>query len=326
MSYCKVAVAVSALALLPSLLFAETIRGPLRGEEAIATASASAPIELGIDELLGVSLSKENRFIDGIEVVVQIPASVRQYPNLIALFIYKNVRPAPATGTVEYTGTRAAFVVLPATSRAYIDIPIREGTVPGSAATTTIPSIVHPGEFPLILSILPITKGLPSQISESTFSVSVVPILADRGLLKLDVTENGGPPKEPYSLSIDNQPVTPTPNGYVLPSGLHRLQITSDSYKSIYRTFGIDKGQTTSIALQLQSVVPRLSFEAPDTAEVFLDGRKLDPVPRTPIDVSVGEHTVVVRVGNYSLTKKFAVDRGKSYKISLFLDILVQEN
>lgn len=322
----KAALAAAALVLLPSLLPAENIRGPLRANETVSATNTGASAVLGIDDLLGLSLEDKHHFINGIEVVVQIPPSARQYPNLIALFIYKNVHPTPSAGTVEYTGSRAAFVVLPSAPRAYIDIPIHEGTVGGSAATTVIPSVVRPEEFPLILSILPVAKGLPSGVSESTFSVSVAPILADRGLLRLDITDNGGPPKNSYSLSIDDEPVTPQSDGYVLSSGLHHLQITSDSYKSIYRTFGIDKGQTTRIALRLESVVPRLSFEAPQTAEIFLDGRKLDPVPRTPIEVSEGEHTVIVRVGNYSLTKKFTVVRGKSYKISLFLDILVQEN
>jgi len=42
--------------------------------------------------------------------------------------------------------------------------------------------------------------------------------------------------------------------------------------------------------------------------------------------VTEGQHTVIIREGDYSLTKKFSVERGKSYKVSLFLDILVQEN
>jgi hypothetical protein len=72
--------------------------------------------------------------------------------------------------------------------------------------------------------------------------------------------------------------------------------------------------------------VPKIVFEAPDTAEIFLDGQKLDGLPKKPMSVTEGEHTVIMRVGNYSLTKKFSVERGRSYKISLFLDISVQEN
>ena len=133
-------------------------------------------------------------------------------------------------------------------------------------------------------------------------------------------------PGLPYSLTIDGQQVIPDSAGFELSAGIHTLSITSNHYEEVNKTFGIGKGQTTMVEIALKRLVPTLIFEAPDTAQIFLDGQKLDPVPTKPLPVTEGSHTVIIRVGNYSLTKKFAVERGRSYKVSLFLDILVQEN
>ncbi|HUZ17214.1 MAG TPA: hypothetical protein VMV68_02430 [Spirochaetia bacterium] len=314
------------MALLPLVAAAETIRGPIRSQQTVSSTQDSETTTVGIEDLISVSLGDNARFINGIEVDISVPPAARQYRNLLALFVYKRVYPAPSDNVADYSGTRVAFVVLPPTAKSYVVIPIRQGALQGSPDTITLDSVIRPEDFPVILTILPVAKGLPASISDSTFGISISPVVADRGLLLLDITDDGKPPAQPFTLSIDDEQVAIDREGYALSTGLHHLQITSTSYKDLYRTFGIDKGGTTRLALQLQSLVPQLTFEAPDNAELFLDGQKLDPIPRAPMVVSAGEHTVIMRLGNYSLTKKFTVEQGKSYKVSLFLDILVQEN
>lgn len=314
------------LLIFPALLFAENVRGPVVANLSIDSTSKPQEETLGIEDLLGVELAGNGRFVKGIELDFTLPASARQYRNLLGLYIYKGVKPRPSKASDLYSGDRAGFIVLPATSRVYVNVPIKPNSIQQSAETITIGTAIPATEFPLIVTILPVAKGLPTGVSESQFGVKVSPILEDKGLLKLDISESGKPPEFPFSLSIDDQSTEPQSGGYELASGIHHLSITSDHYKEINKTFGIDKGQTTSIAISLERLVPKITFEAPDSAEIFLDGQKLDGVPTKPVTVTEGEHTVIMRVGNYSLTKKFSVERGRSYKISLFLDISVQEN
>jgi PEGA domain len=316
----------SLLVLVPWLLFSENVRGPVKAQVSLAPGSGAQTNVIALEDLLSIDLENGGRFIDGLEVDITIPPSARQYKDLLGLYIYEKVSPEPTSSSISYTATRVDFIVLPTVAKIYLTIPMRAGGVPSSPDTLNTSTVIPPSDFPIVLTILPVAKGLPASVSDSTFPVTVSPIVADRGLLKLDVSENGKEPSLPYTLSIDDTTITPNPAGYELPAGLHHLDISSDGYKEIYRTFGIDKGQTTRLDISLIPLVPKLIFEAPETAEVFLDGQRLDGVPKDPVPVSEGEHTVIIRLGNYSLTKKFTVERGRSYKISLLLDILVQEN
>ncbi len=315
------------LLLAPGFVHADTVRGTLVGNLTAQADRASGEVLVGIDGLLGIRLAGDSRFFKGIEISITIPREVRRFRDLLALFIYTNVKPEPSTEIARYTGTQAGFVVLPAAPKAYVNIPLASGSIEPSAETITLPVPITPSQFPIILAVLPLEKGIPGSIEMSRFGISASPILRNEGLLKLAITEGGSAPTLPFSLSIDDQPEPfPQPDGYVLPTGLHHLRITSDYYTEQFQTFGIDQGATTKIDLSLVRPVPKLIFEVPDIASVYLDGKLLAPPPRTPMVVKEGTHVIQFKIGDYSLTKTITVEKGRTYKISLFLDISVEEN
>jgi len=314
------------LFLIPLAALAENVRGPVVDNVILDSTSDSHVATVGLEDLIGVSLGDGNRFIKGVELDITVPPAARRYRNLLGLYIYKRVTPSPSSSADLYSGSRAGFIVLPAVSKIYVNIPVKVNAVQPSAETITLDNPIPAGQFPLIVTVLPVAKGLPSSVSDSKFTIKVSPILEDKGLLKLNVTEDGKTPEFPYALSIDDRPTAVDPLEYELDSGIHHLSVTSRHYKEVNKTFGIDKGRTTTVDISLERLVPKVLFEAPDNAEIFLDGQKLQTVPKKPMTVTEGQHTVIIREGDYSLTKKFSVERGKSYKVSLFLDILVQEN
>lgn len=322
----KRALLLIAVLALPSMLFAENIRGPLVAHLTLNAGSGEVQASVGVDDLLGISLGTNSRFIKGVEVTLTIPSAARRYRDLLALYLYKKVSPPPTKKVKLYSASRAGFFVLPTSHHFYVNVPLKANAIEPSPETATLSSPVPADQFPLLLSVLPVAKGLPGGVASSTFTVRVSPVLEDKGLLKLKLTEDGKAPRLSYSLAIDGHTVEPKPGGYELATGIHSLTITSSHYKQVTKSFGIDKGRTTSIDLSLKPLVPTILFEAPDNAQIFLDGQKLKGVPRKPIPVTEGQHTVIIREGDYSLTKKFTVERGRSYKISLFLDIVVQEN
>ena len=319
---------VATLLAAPGLIHADTVRGTLAGKLTVqADQQGSGEALVGIDDLLGVDLAGDSRFFKGIEVAITIPREVRRFRDLLALFIYTNVKPEPSKQVSRYTGTQAGFVVLPPTAKAYVNIPLANNSIEPSAETITLPVAIAPDQFPIILAVLPLEKGIPGSIEASQFTISASPILRNEGLLKLTINEGGSPPTLPFDLSIDDQPeLFPQPDGYILPTGLHHLRITSDNYTEQFQTFGIDQGATTKVNLTLVRPVPKLIFEVPDIAAVYLDGQLLSPPPRTPIVVKEGSHVIQFKLGNYSLTKTITAEKGKTYKITLFLDISVQEN
>ncbi len=306
---------------------ADTVRGTLVGRLTVQADQESGETLVGIDDLLGVDLASDTRFFKGVEVAISIPREVRRFRDLLALFIYTNVKPEPSQEVGRYTGDQAGFVVLPPTAKAYINIPLATNSIEPSAETITLPVAIAANQFPIILAVLPLEKGIPGSIESSKFAISARPVLRNEGLLRLTLNEGGSPPTLPFDLSIDDQQEPfPQPDGYVLPTGLHHLRITSDYYTEQFQTFGIDQGATTKVNLTLVRPVPKLIFEAPAIASVYLDGQLLTPLPRTPMVVKEGTHVIQFKFGDYSLTKTITVEKGKTYKISLFLDISVQEN
>ena len=96
-----------------------------------------------------------------------------------------------------------------------------------------------------------------------------------------------------------------------------------DPYES---SFAVQKGSVQTVSAVLRAARPKVYFEGPDSSLVFLDGKRIDYAPGKPVYTEPGDHIVVFQIGDYSLSKNFSIQSGKSYKISLFFDILLKEN
>ena len=97
-------------------------------------------------------------------------------------------------------------------------------------------------------------------------------------------------------------------------------------YKKQVISFGISKGERTVLNLEMEKAVSFLVVEAPGNTGVFYDGEKLPFPAQNRFEVQEGEHILLFRLGDYKLSKKIEVAPGKTYKISLLLDILMQED
>ncbi len=96
--------------------------------------------------------------------------------------------------------------------------------------------------------------------------------------------------------------------------------------KNAVGSFVISRGNTTKLDITMEQLLPTVIFEAPEGSEIILDGEKIDLLASKVLKIKPGDHVVRMKLGDYSLSKKFTIDAEKKYKISLFLDILIQEN
>jgi hypothetical protein len=190
-----------------------------------------------------------------------------------------------------------------------------------------IDEVVAPGDFPLALTVLPVMKGIPTTLYDSDFAVRVKPIFAEEGLVTVAVSaEDEDAVLEDPEITIDNSPVEIAGAAIRLDPGIHTLEVSADGYEPFESSFAVQKGSVQTVSAVLKPAQPKVYFEGPEASEVFLDGKRIDYAPGKPIFTDPGEHIVLFQIGDYSLSKKFAVRGGKSYKISLFFDILVKEN
>jgi hypothetical protein len=314
---------------------AETIRGPLAGRTVLATEGESS-FSLHIEELAAVEIIEEPSFIEGFELKLVLPGEFEEYKNSLALYIYRNVTPTPSEDRKTYSGKTVFWNVLPSARNLYYRIPLRPDYSFASApGTTVIEKPVKPDDFPLIITILPVMKGIPDSLYTSPIQCKVMPLVENRGMLELRVQEQKDDDNNPEDLvevdaesitmRLDNRALSYPQPSYILESGIHTIHIESEKYQNKEVSFSLKKGEVKKLNITLKKLVPEVTFEAPENSEAYLDGEKIQLIQGKSMEVSEGDHTILFKLGDYSLSKRFHTERGKSYIISLLLDISIKE-
>ncbi len=316
---------IAAFILFPTLIaMPDSIRGPL---VAIVTPKPDQPVILtiGLEDLVAVLPPADLSMIDGIEIEVRIPPVIRQYRDSFAWYLYKSVEPLPSLSLRSYTGTRSAFELIPTGIKVFYLVPLRKAhTMAGGLGTVLLPFPVLPEEMPLFMTILPVMKGIPPEAIAGRFEIAIRAVSAPSGSLILRIHETS-PSAGSYSVMIDEKPFAGIDGKVVLPIGIHHLRIESSGYQNINLSFGIEQGVLTELDVTLIPLVPMVSIEAPKGTQIFFDGKRFEGQTAVPFEVTEGPHTVVFTVGEYTLSRKFTAEKGKTYSISILLDIAIQE-
>jgi hypothetical protein len=78
------------------------------------------------------------------------------------------------------------------------------------------------------------------------------------------------------------------------------------------------------LIINLQDPTPLIIFEAPENARIYLNNNLISR-NTGPIPVEPGVHEARFQVGDYSLTRTISVQRGKTYRVALAVDIEIEE-
>ncbi len=320
-SFFRTALLLLALAAAAPVLSADAIRGSVVDILQVRP-NEQAGGSCRLEELLAVDLPEGATFFKGIEVEITIPQELMRFRNSFAVYIYKAASPDPVKDQIRrYTAASTGYYIIPNTRKMYIQIPLRENTdLPRSPETILVKTLDENSDFPLLLTILPIMKGIPTDISRAVFAFKAYPYMADEGILQLNLETPGN---EPYSVVVDNSPLPYRNGGYRLSAGAHEVEIRSEAYLPLTRTVSISAGKTTKLDIALEKKEPTLNFEVPDGTVIFLDGNQ---VSGASLKTTEGLHTVVFKLGDYSMTREFEVSGGKRYTVTLFFDVFVKEN
>ncbi len=298
--------------------FSENIRGEVKNVIEIETKKKVTNFTLF--DLTGIDI-KQNPFLEGLELTLSIPDGLARYRDSFMLNIYYKLDSAPRESLKSYRGNLLLSQIVPVSKKIFISIPMTQGinldVIPGSVLSKQVKQT----EFPLILSINPVMKGIPSTVLSSIFELEIIPVLSSKGVLALNLS---GSDKQ-YTIILDRNQSS-YKEEYILEEGVHQITIRSENYKEISQSFVISRGSTTNLDLKMEQLLPTVMFEAPEGAEIILDGEKINTTASKSISITPGEHVVRMKLGDYSLSKKFTIVAKNKYKISLFLDILIQEN
>lgn len=325
---------IAALVLLTAITtFAsgENLRGPLSAVLSVGPVSPSQVAQTELEGIVVVDLEGDTRFFDALDLEILIPEVVGRYQGAISVNILGTLSTDERAGILDVVGTQLHFEPVLRSGKLFFHIPIRaDSPIEASAAVTVIDTVVPPEGFPIVLSLVPVMKGLNRDLLDASFEASVRPVSRDIGAISLDlITDEGtlydgsGFLTPEFVLYLDGYPVALEPE-YLLAPGLHRLALTSEKFQDQELTFGVERGLSSRVEVPLLLALATVNYTAPRGARVYVDGTALS-TSSGDFTAPPGDHTIVVVVQDFTVTRRFSVEEGREYSLSILMDIAIEE-
>jgi hypothetical protein len=326
-----------------SPLYAEDFRVQPQGLLEVSPEGAALSIPYNGSVL--ITLGEDRRFFRGIEVELDAPAGWLSYRGSLAVSLYSELESLPA-GEGEDTGL-AGFAAgqvldlrgnkffsdpLPGKLQTVYQIPLRPGHGLRSSPYVLVPSVLAPpSAFPILFRLSPVIKGIGEELENMRFRLSVRPILGDEGAVRLHFRYPPQLPRRPFTLLVDDLVIDQigqigqtgqTGEELLLKEGEHHLLILSDDYRNENRLFLVERARVLDLNIELQDPTPLLIFEGPEQTMVFLDDLPVEG----SVPVEPGTHEVRFQVSDYTIARTIRVEKGKTYRIALTVDVEISES
>jgi hypothetical protein len=239
--------------------------------------------------------------------------------------IYDDLSRIPELGIATLECRQLVQEPLPARLQTTYQIPLREGHgLRTSPYTTVLTDVLSPSSFPILFRLMPI-KVIPNELERMDFTLNVKPILSDEGALRINLSYPEGFRDRPLTVLIDDEVIKNPGEERLLKEGEYRLTIQSDAYRNQSSRFVVERAKTTELRIELQDSRPRIIFEYPENARVYLDNILL-PNPRNPMAVEPGTYEVRIQISDYIIIRTLTVQRGRTYRIALSLGVEITED
>jgi hypothetical protein len=308
-------------------LHAENIRVIIAGKTQLSEDNpAGGSFVMSVFDTAVVTLAGETRFIRGVEIQLTAPQAYLRYRGSMAVIFYgESAGDPPELGVADLSVRQFVFEPLPNKIQTVYQIPIRPNHGLRTTPYASVPTgIIQPGQFPLFVRLLPVIKGFNEEFEAMQFQVSVKPIFSDEGAVRIAVNYPEQLRDRPFILLIDDAVVENPGGEKLLREGEHHLVILSDDYRNENKRFLIERSRVLDLAIELQDPTPLVYFEAPANTRVFFDNAPVTNV-RDPFPTAPGEHQVHFQVGDYSVVKPILVQKGKTYRVALDVDVNISE-
>jgi hypothetical protein len=308
-------------------LWAESFRTIVTGSiEVTPDQTAGNSATLGINGSILIDLGSETRFYRGIELEISAPQTWLSYRGSLVMEMYNNLNVQTASGITDLEGSRIAFEPLPGKINTIYQIPIRLTHGLRTTPYVTVPtSVTLPDTFPILFRLIPVVKGMNDELETMVFTLTVRPILGTEGAVTLVPRY---PPQlrgKPFTILIDDVVIENLSEPPLLKEGEHHLVVLSQDYRNESRRFVVERAKTIQLIIELQDPTPIIIFEGPENARIFLNST---PVPRSRQSVAVepGSYEAKFIIGDYTIIKNINVQRGKTYRIALNVDLTIDES
>ncbi len=318
----KIAIALIILGA-AQFLQAESIHGTVTG----FVDDESGPLPFPLEGIVVIKAQDYPNYQEGIELQIDLSEGLQNYSNSFAVMVYKNISPAPDTGIQSYNGTRIFMHLISNTDSMYLRIPfIRNHTISGDALTHLLPAAVAQDEFPLLITILPVAKGVPEIVYEQEFTIRSSAIWKDEGSVTISVSNSSGASDEIIAATVDGHDVA-LDEMLVLSTGVHRVIVNSTHAPPVEQTIAIERGTHISIPVTLDYSPPMVTVSALEGARVILDDEEIGLESGiTTLEIEPGEHKITGMLGEYETSRNFSIHPGGRVSIELLFDIKITEH
>ena len=270
-------------------------------------------VDLLLDEICFLEWNMENPFLEGLEIRVEIPRVLQQYRNSFALYLYRDVTPLPSLQEYRYQATQVTFHILPTQSLFSFKVPLDRNHGLIKDATSAVSPPIPRSSYPLLLTLLPIMKGIPDDSYAYPLSVSIHPIFRNEGGLKLEILNR--PVSEEVKLIIDGVSLS-IPDGYIpLGPGLHSLSISTDHSGVAEYRIEIERGKMTELIHQIKVEPSSIEIPAMEGVVFLLDGEETEGGRQS---LPPGEYLLEARLNEgLSIRKTVALAAGENLLVTL---------
>ena len=273
-----------------------------------------------------IQMEGDTRFFRGIQLELTSPQNFLPYRGSIAAVLYGDLNKVPGTGIADLECRRLGLDPIPAKIQTIYQVPVkaRHG-LKTTPYATVLSGVVEPAVFPLLFRLMPVIKGISEEMERMIFNLNVKPILGDEGAVKLSFRYPENLPGRPLTVSIDDVLIENPGDERILKEGEHHLVIFSEDYRNQSSRFVVERAKILDLTVELQDTVPLIVFEYPENATVYLNNVFV-PNPRVPQPVEPGVHEVRFKVSDYTITRPVTVQKGKTYRVALSVDVDIAEN
>jgi len=308
-------------------IYAQSFRTIVEGTIEITSDRSGETVSISSNGAVIINIATDPRFLRGVELEIAAPSLWVQsrFRNMLIMSIYNDLYPKSASGIIDFTGKQLATTPLPSRLSIIYHIPLRARHGLRNTTSVIIPTAVIPPEaFPILFNIRPIDKGIPPEIENMTFNVSARAILSDEGAVRLEPRYPSQLRNRPFTVLINDNVITNILEEIILKEGENHLVILSDNYRNESRRFIVERGKTLDLIIELQDPSPIIIFEGPQNAVIYLNNSIVHN--RESINIEPGTHEVKYQIGDYTIIRSINIQRGKTYRIALDVDLSIQED
>ncbi|MDC7219737.1 MAG: hypothetical protein PQJ59_07345 [Spirochaetales bacterium] len=315
------------LLLLVLPLYGENVVGSLSGLLTLENEGDTSTVQVDLEDLAAVDYLYDNPFVQGVELIFEQTALTKSYRNSFALYLYRSVQPEPDINQSQYRGNQFFMQILPYSSEFTLKIPFTDNHSIRKDADTLVTAPVSLDDFPLLMTMLPISKGLPQNARNAALIISARPVYTNMGGLKIYI-EDEAVSVDDLSLWIDGSHRSWEKDFYTLEAGFHTVLIQSRAGNKREFNIAVEAGKFTEIHHTPETSAPRLVFPPMEGFTYYLDDKEIGIEELgKPIECEPGEHRVGIKLNEYiTLSENYTLSSGELFTISLDTRILLEKD